>query len=831
MPISPYSNSSGYSSSKLYSGTSNYGYDNDSNAGTKGKSAFLAGNTANLLKNFAKNEEDKSPRGRKQIGNVVSQYSNLFEAKCDANKTSRPREIDTKNINYRDRPARAVKPDKDESNLSKNHDSIRRDREVVRLTSKREDKYEDLFAVKDKTIKSIAQRLLEKYTVHEPKPVDPYEYVPKNRRLATNSIDVSAVIDISPQSISNTSSVNDSRSSSINENVNKSTVKNEKETENQENSTSQKEVSNIDLDEATIETKNEEDEDDTAARLQRATEAAINKEHFENAEEIKDAIVAAALLPDVDIESDEEMKKLVETDNESSKSSSKSESKKIESSCPSEDSNVVITSSDVLVNKLKKFVKDQSSIKRGSKQSSKTSKKISLISEIDDDKITDKPIVNRSSENNSKSDSCTTSIEQSKERSSSSKKSKNSSLRQSKKSLNTKLSTRSSKSNESQKRSRKNSFLTPEYNIITGLEKEINVSVLEGEKSKDDDSDEDVVKKDSKKTKKRIKKSKSKSPRIDSIVESDKGKEENLNNVDNKETCDKDSAKDTKKDVESEISISDKPMESDTVISNEKSGKKETCDDKNQEKNESDKESIDNKHETESKESSKDDKTDSDNETETTTETNETKSIINNTKNDSKIPIKKPYGVPNALIKPGFEDTSAKKVWKKPAPQTAEKAPVADGIKQARNVLKKPMKPKEEAPKNTILEELKVKKVWKKPAQLPIKPAEQEVKQKSAVDEPIDKDTNKETSEDNTKSNAESVSNKQHLSASKSADSAYGSSPSTPQPGGATSEVITSQTKEEEEKTDTSNEQKTEDSENEEICKSKSNKLILLCHV
>ncbi|KAK8722969.1 hypothetical protein OTU49_011977 [Cherax quadricarinatus] len=330
-------------------------------------SSFLTGNTANIQKNFTTPEhmsamalyttsrpkysdyslnlpktvtpvENKQPEERKFVGRCGNQstYANMYLARVNKTKDVRPKEIDTRDINTTDKPKnanwfRADRGREDEGLISRN-------RQVVRLTIKREkNEPQDPFIVKNKTINTIAQRLIEKYKVNEKQ--DSYAYQPTRRRLHQDRLNdqtpakktLTGRPPCVPKSLDNVTLQDQQASKSspekIQENVQTRSVPNFPDEEEK------------DIDAATI--------------LHRATTTAKIKKELESWEEVKDAIYAAVLHPDVDIESDEEMEKLIKGDAGSSSSSTK------------EGENVAndVGKGQAIIGQLKRFVKQQESVK------------------------------------------------------------------------------------------------------------------------------------------------------------------------------------------------------------------------------------------------------------------------------------------------------------------------------------------------------------------------------------------------------------------------------------------------------------------------------------
>ncbi|XP_064094758.1 serine/threonine-protein kinase PRP4 homolog isoform X2 [Macrobrachium nipponense] len=338
-------------------------------------STLFSGNTANILKNFSLPDEKgrgcpylpPKPRveERKFCGKSggVSVFASQYLAKVNRGRDFRPREIDTRDINTTVKPRIAPGFHNSEDSLPLTRNS----RHVVRLTIKRLEA-EDPFVVKDKTIKTIAQRLIEKYTDKEKK-ADPYEYVPRRRLYEDNeSKDSTTLLSVSPSSSITTPppcerSLPPPPPSSIATSPSIASAESAANSSQREQTllpaTTQPRKKSLAELRATMSPQSSFDDADAAAcRLLRATSMAAKKKELENLEEVKDAIIAAVLHPDVDIESDEEMKELVRGDKTPSDSwKDKTYDKQGESSGDHSDEGKAI------VGQLKRFVKKQVSTK------------------------------------------------------------------------------------------------------------------------------------------------------------------------------------------------------------------------------------------------------------------------------------------------------------------------------------------------------------------------------------------------------------------------------------------------------------------------------------
>lgn len=162
-------------------------------------SSFLTGNTPSYLRN--NNASDAigltspyTPKTRPYTSNLPSpseatssrfpgdrkfpgryggesSYARAYLDRINKGRDDRPREIDTRDINTSvPRTAKWLKINKSEDDTG----DISRNRQVVRLTIKREKSSpQDPFAIKNKKMQTIAQRLLQKYQVPEKKPEPP----------------------------------------------------------------------------------------------------------------------------------------------------------------------------------------------------------------------------------------------------------------------------------------------------------------------------------------------------------------------------------------------------------------------------------------------------------------------------------------------------------------------------------------------------------------------------------------------------------------------------------------------------------------------------------
>ncbi|XP_042862093.1 nucleolar protein dao-5-like [Penaeus japonicus] len=411
--------SSAYDLSKYSSGAATTGYsagnylarykssDNIPEAGTRGllndskimkstsSSNFLSGNTASLLKGLNAQETSKlppptksrfsalqnqTPVERKYAGKAGGgSYADHYLAKINKGR-DRPREIDTRDINTTQRPKlpSGYKADANREDGG----SISRNRPLVRLTTKREKEKspESHFKVKEKTIKTIAQRLIEKYTEPDKKDKkpDPYEYVPTRRRFQVESSGASDKSGVPAAS----ATPPPAQSSSISSDVDASRVPKAEAT----SSTSPPESREApQVMENPQSSNQEEEEEDIAARLLRATTAAETKKELKSAEEVKDAIIAAVLHPDIDIESDEEMKELVQNEDGSWKKKKKKPSLIPKDLSGDEGGKSDDGKGQTIVGQLKRFIEKNPNKKRSSTKTSRSSSKKSKSSDKEED--------------------------------------------------------------------------------------------------------------------------------------------------------------------------------------------------------------------------------------------------------------------------------------------------------------------------------------------------------------------------------------------------------------------------------------------------------------
>lgn len=288
-----------------------------------------------------------------------SRYARAYLDRINKGRDDRPREIDTRDINTSvPRTPKWLKITKSEDDAG----DITRDRQVVRLTIKREKPVpQDPFTIRDKRMQTIAQRLLEKYQVPEKK--TDYSELKLGVKKTLNP-------ELSPPQ-AETSTVNSQAVSSKPPKPISSSTPATPVSDVKENPLAHKISS---MASGTIPRTPHcvgEDKEDMSLVLQRATTTAETKEELESWQEVKDAIYAAVLHPDVDIESDEEMNKLIEGEPPNSSTSATDEVKmKFEE--PRRDS---MDKGLAIVGQLKRFVKQHESPSCSKKKPSKKSKK------------------------------------------------------------------------------------------------------------------------------------------------------------------------------------------------------------------------------------------------------------------------------------------------------------------------------------------------------------------------------------------------------------------------------------------------------------------------
>ena len=342
----------------------------------------------------------------------TSSYMSKFGLFDDPPK---PKEIDSTKINYTSRPPPrppTTNSSVDQGDIKRNDaGTISRNRQVVRLTIKRNRLEEkDPHEVKRNSIKTVAQKLLDKYTISEtkkPTSNDKLCYGPRDRHYNSSS-----------QSEKHNSKNNTGNCTTANPNSVVSAhiageTSKEDETSDSSDVSSSSDTSDSDSDDVdntyvkqqihqhNHSTNSKRGLSKTGAELEdslivfsRASENAAQKADLESAQEVKDIILAASLHPDIDIESDEEIRQLIDADSgeslpntpdisvsrgnwEKNLASSGRKINPVECITTKHRKLIDLSLNDgtLIVDKLKRFVKKQESIKKASvKRLSKSSK-------------------------------------------------------------------------------------------------------------------------------------------------------------------------------------------------------------------------------------------------------------------------------------------------------------------------------------------------------------------------------------------------------------------------------------------------------------------------
>lgn len=385
---SPYGLKSSTSSTVL----SNYDSGTSTRRKVSASPSFLSGNTASLRRAFGDsetnhNENPNSYRSRNPNSNTENYAdriyrppkamskvnTSLYTSKLDEADPPKLKEISSTQINLTKPPAR---PTSNQGDIKRNDaGTISRNRQAVRLTIKRNrDGKKETTGVKKNSIKTVAQKLLDKYTITDKKDSSPksLHYGPKDRLF-----------------FSTTSSSDDAETKSDLDKVG-AAVRNEslspRTTDAQKHETSaSSHISSVNNDQKNIYSgarklsKPGAELEDGVVVFSRATENAVQDADLESAQDVKDMIVAAALHPDVDIESDEEIRQLIEADSGESFPNSptigEEDAKKISGRTinPVESiakrrasADTSLSDGTILMDKLKRFVKQQVSIKKAS---------------------------------------------------------------------------------------------------------------------------------------------------------------------------------------------------------------------------------------------------------------------------------------------------------------------------------------------------------------------------------------------------------------------------------------------------------------------------------
>ncbi|KAF2363803.1 Protein kinase domain [Trinorchestia longiramus] len=363
--------------------------------------SFLSGNTASLRKAFGHTEayteeEPSSYRSRKLNSDAEKSYpetvyrppkhfnkaiSSPSDSKSNFDGPPKLKEIISTDINL-SKPPQAPTTHVDVQ--GKEHGTISRNRPVVRLTIKRNcDEKRDVNEVKKNSIKTVAQKLLDKYTITDKKPnPKSLHYGPKDRlfhSFSTDSDEVKpkpdlgeAAARVSSESLSVKGQGQQKDGASASSHISPS---------NNDQKNCYSGVRKLSKPGAELE--------DGVIVFCRATEHAAQNADLESAQDVKDIIVAAAFHPDVDIESDEEIKQLIEADSSESFPDTPTieddDTEKISGRTinPVESiakrrasADTSLSDGSIIVDKLKRFVKQQVSIKKASvKRLSKSASK------------------------------------------------------------------------------------------------------------------------------------------------------------------------------------------------------------------------------------------------------------------------------------------------------------------------------------------------------------------------------------------------------------------------------------------------------------------------
>ncbi|KAK3849938.1 hypothetical protein Pcinc_043327 [Petrolisthes cinctipes] len=270
--------------------------------------------------------EDRKFAGK--YGGGESTYAAAYLSKINKGRDSRPREIDTRDINVTEKPKNPKWLTTDRRREDDDEGTISRNRQVVRLTIKREKaEPEDPFTIRNKTLQTIAQRLIDKYQVPEKKQYEPETLVKRRlpyQRLPSPKDEKPLILPLTkisrtPNPVSSAAASTTTAAAAVPEiavpvlQTRPATQITPKDPPLALQSPQRLKTTS----------SGEEKDDDAALVLQRATATAETKDKLESWQEVKDAIYAAVLHPDVDIESDEEIDKLMKGGEKSSPEGSK----------------------------------------------------------------------------------------------------------------------------------------------------------------------------------------------------------------------------------------------------------------------------------------------------------------------------------------------------------------------------------------------------------------------------------------------------------------------------------------------------------------------------
>lgn len=313
-----------------------------------------------------------------------SSYARAYLERIGKGREDRPREIDTRDINTSvPRTPKWLKINKSESDTG----DISRNRQVVRLTIKREKPApQDPFTVRNKNIQTIAQKLLQKYQIPEKTP----------KHADSKPVGRTSYSDSSPPPTEKSKETSLTATSML--------------TKPSSSSTPPSPVSAVTQKPLALQASSAvsegEDKEDMSLVLQRASNIAETKEELESWQEVKDAIYAAVLHPDVDIESDEEINNLIQGE-PSNLGANIPEEVKRKLSEPRRDS---MDKGLAIVGQLKRFVKQHESGSSSTKKLSKKLSRSSRKSKKNEDGITAQESEVREKETNQAQHTCTSKL-------------------------------------------------------------------------------------------------------------------------------------------------------------------------------------------------------------------------------------------------------------------------------------------------------------------------------------------------------------------------------------------------------------------------------------
>ncbi|KAK4294910.1 hypothetical protein Pmani_032501 [Petrolisthes manimaculis] len=278
-------------------------------------------------KPFMNKKLDDRKFAGKYGGGGESTYASAYLTRINKGRDSKPREIDTRDINVTEKPKNPKWLTTDRRRDDEGG-TISRNRQVVRLTIKREKvEPEDPFTIRNKTLQTMAQRLIDKYQVPVKKQYEPETLVKRRlpyQRLPSPKDEKPLILPLTkisrtPNPVSSAAASTTTAAAAVPEiavpvlQTRPATQITPKDPPLALQSPQRLKTT----------TSAEEKDDDAALVLQRATATAETKDKLESWQEVKDAIYAAVLHPDVDIESDEEIDKLMKGGEKSSPEGSK----------------------------------------------------------------------------------------------------------------------------------------------------------------------------------------------------------------------------------------------------------------------------------------------------------------------------------------------------------------------------------------------------------------------------------------------------------------------------------------------------------------------------